>query len=323
MKQILKKALEAGNFVWSEVNSKTYLGKLRYECPNLLKRTVPLSEEANILLEELRENGVIQFRTEKSIQFAEHVTRTYLEPYESKALEMVNDPRPFLQVSPQSSSKGSPFMAMMPFTDPIIRDFVLDPNFIGIIYNFLNRQPYFTKPPGLACVNGDEYYSGACEWHTHYYHPMVVQILLGPVTPKDPHLEYIKGTYHEKLWEPGITTPGTAANNRVLAAVDAGVKAAKPEDLFMGHGEAGTVNLMDSRGFHRMAVGNGGRRDMVQLQISTGYAIKPFSGKEFPKSPERARAMLDDCRNVMEQLKDQPAHVNDSLNGLCAYLSRV
>lgn len=324
MKKILRKAWEAGNYVVSEVNSKARIGKLRYSIPDLVHPRVELmSEDAEAKLAEMREKGVIQFRNEKTIRMAEHIAKTYIQPFEGNPQAHVQDPRPLLQISPESGKKGAILLGMIPFSDPIVRDFVLDPDFIGIIYNFLGRQMYFTKPPVIQCVNGDEFYSGACEWHTHYYHPMVVQVMLRSVTAKQPHLEYIKGTYHERFWEPAITTAGSGANNRVLRQVDAAVAAAKPEEIFMGHGEIGTVNLMDSRGFHRMALGEGGRRDILQLQISTGYSIKPFSGKEYPKNKERAAAMLADCATVMEQLKHAPAHVNASLKCLVRTLKSV
>ena len=281
-----------------------------------------MSQETSERLNILRTTGTVQFCSENSLKAATHLQQKYLDPFYNSIKTKIENPEPFILVSPESGRiAGDLLEGNISFRDSVIQKFIFDPEFVALFYNYFGRQPHYSRHPRLNSIEGDEYYNPAAEWHTHYYHPVVVQLLVTDLEPKTTHLEVVKGTHAERWWETGITTSGGYAEQRIHSKIKNKCQKLSNEEIFIGSGKQGTVNVFDSRAYHRMHILEG-VRNLFILQVTTGHSIKPFYGTCYPYSKQNHIKLKKDCLDAQADLKkDHPSYGWKTLSSLSSKLN--
>lgn len=254
--------------------------KIRWEFPDLLNYSANCSSDTKKKVAEFKRKGAIQIRNEVTINAANHIISKYLNYYhDNKGNPAIHVPGACLcqeknEFMVSLYNEGNGFKTyILPFADPIISKLLFDDEVSAILYNYFNRQAFYTRHPILRIVEGSQNdidSIAAKAWHTHHYHPIVMMLNLNDLTMEDTHVEVACGTHKIPLLADG--------RGKTMVEVLQDLPNCSSDDIFHGVGKIGTLNIFDSRAYHRANILKEKPRSDLHLHITTGNYILPSHG---------------------------------------------
>lgn len=275
---------------------KLSLQRMQYETPNVFAPSVPMSERAAKMLDELRRNGVIRINSPALDHAAKGIQEKYFNSIESMGHEEAErqlksrDSRLFIRnmITPERRelfhNGGCDLQSHISFKEPALAPVLFDADLSAVIYNYYKRQPYFRNQPLLSKIfyegKGAPFENGL--WHTDHLHQLSYMFLVSDVAEDGTRMHYALGS-NRKYWPPGTYSEADVKNGGYT--------------VFDLTGKAGTLYLFDAGGLHRGNYLLRSLRKIVHMNIVTGHNMMPgmesFSDWEFQRSlPEHMQKML-------------------------------
>ena len=256
----------------------------QYATPNILSPSVPLSKSASDSLNALRRDGVTAIYKEEYAQVADYLLETWFPiartidersdgadaPAGTSYLVDLPDDRRMKFIDVNNSYQrdaGLSIAGHISLSDPNIQPFALDPDLLGICYNYLRRQPYFRHDAELqeSCFTGKNKTLNSL-FHTDRMHNLSVMMLCNDIDVDTTHLEYAAGSNNRSLLLGGIGVPEEKCE-----------EAAKKHKMVNGVGKKGTALIFDASGYHRVVLKKHTLRQVMFLNINSGHHMLPMS----------------------------------------------
>lgn len=209
-------------------------------------RKVALSEQAERHLETLRRTGIVVVERNFAA-FADYVRARYF----SADFELPAD-------SPLRKN-GLEISHSVSFADRRLHEVLFDPEICGIVCNYYGRQAYYRDNP---TVHKERSHPGSTPlisgvFHSDAYRQISFMLLLSDLAESDTHMEFAKGSHHQR--QPSYDR----------AHID---QAAVTREFDIAHvvGKKGTLYIFDTEGLHRGAYHTGTGREIFHVNITTG-----------------------------------------------------
>lgn len=237
-----------------------------YYQPNILRPAVEISDSYQNYLKEFREKGIVVIPGAFS-EIADVLDRDFCRDLDG---DLTNDFRERVRRGERDDILGIR-MFRLSFRTPLLFPFLFNPEMLGFLYNYYQRQPYYRNQPELVVTNSrlkgqTKQKEIAAKFHIDYYHQISVMLLINSLGLEDTCLEYAAGSHlsKENPW------------NRFSYSDD---EVVKRYPIVKGIGPKGSLVIFDAgSGYHRVRPVENSERKLVQVNFTTGH-IWPYEKK--------------------------------------------
>jgi len=275
---ILRNILKNNPLLVSSVRiTRDMITIIRYGTPSITSRFVDLNSSSEEHLNQLFETGMLKFNNDMTSKVASHIQEFYFdklksdpsEDYKNENWMGVSELFTINNFREEYVQKGITYQAYISFLDPGLLPLITDPEILGVITKYLNRQPYFRNQPKIQEI---DYKSGVKLsnglFHVDHYRQISMMLLVSDVTMNDTHMEYYQGSNNRNMIKEGVNLSPDSCAQRVSGLNN--------DDIFHCIGKAGTLFVFDTSGFHRANYKAGNLRRILHLNINSGHHLSKF-----------------------------------------------
>ncbi len=261
-----------------------------YYAPDKRCPSVPISAQAQTMLSELQEKGLVILPA-RLPELADYVDNEYFEVLERRK------PRSSTQYLEEvaTGKRGElteTVAGKLSFKDSVMAPLFFDADLCGLIYNYYQRQPYYRNQPFLSVsrIKDDSKLSAEIQtkFHIDLYRQISFMLLVNDLTDKDTCLQYAIGSHQDrnKPWD-----RYSYADEDICARYK----------IVNGVGPKGTLLIFDAGcGYHRGNYKRNSTRKFVHTNITTGHYLSMdkkidsvVGWRELNEYPDHVKRMVD------------------------------
>ncbi len=277
-----------------------YRDVLRYNFPNLLKSSVPISSEAEKCLSEFRKNGYITF-IHKFEELADYIDKEYFIKYEQNQLdENLFKQKRIIDLNARDGDKyrrtGLETSLYISYRDPMFEQLLCNKDLASLLYNYFKRQPYYRNPVHLTKDSFSREIIGRTSSKYHLdggFHQLTIILSVNDTEENDTHTKYASGSHKKYRYK-------SVADRDSIS--ESWVEQNWPITRIVG--KKGSVHVFDAgNGFHKLSEQLNSTRKLFFINVTCGSHIQ---------------LAVNDKLEDIAYLKDKPLLIQNMFKKVCA-----